>query len=706
MKRENRILLFVGMFFVLSLVVSETLQAQKNPKDTFTYPPLNKIQIPKIQQVVLKNGMKLFLVEDPDYPTIDLRAMIRTGSIYEPEEKIGLASITGKVLRTVGSKNISGDDLDKLLETLGATVETGIDEGSGYIYFSLFKEDIDRGLEILADLLMNPAFPEEKIDLAKIEERSIISRRNDDIGQITFREFAKLIYGAESPYARHPEYATMDAITRGDIVAFHKQYFRPNNIIFSAWGDFNSKKLIKAIEKVFASWKPVQLERPPLPKVDYTYDFTIHYVEKPDVNQSNIMLGHIGGLKNNPDYPALLVMNQILSFDRMFKRIRTDEGLAYSVWGFYGAEYDHPGFFSSGCQTKSESTVKAIRIMREELRKICENEVTDEELTRAKDSYLNGFVFNFDSKSKTVNRLMTYEYYGYPKNSMDLEKDGVEKTTKADVLRVAKKYLHPDHVRILVVGKQEDFGEPLSSLGPVNTIDITIPSPKGTAIQEATPESLVKGKALLEKAITASGGLDAAKTIRNMKAAVQLSQVTPAGEMTFSGEILLVYPDKMKATLLTPAGNMEMVVKGEEGWMKSPQGSMPLPEAVKKSYKESLLRDPVLLFQNYENLKVQYLGKRKLEEKETEDLWIAFGEYSFHLLLDSEGYLPAGYIYMGLGEQGPVEKEDIVSEYKAIGGFRIPMKTVTNAAGEKDSEVVCTECQWNVEVDPNTFEKE
>jgi zinc protease len=190
------------------------------------------------------------------------------------------------------------------------------------------------------------------------------------------------------------------------------------------------------------------------------------------------MLGHIGGLMNNPDYPALNIMNFILSFERMFKRIRTDEGLAYSVWGDYGASYVYPGIFSCGAQTKSQSTVYAIDIMLKELKKITEQEVSDEELAKAKDGYLNSYVFNFESKSQIVNRLMTYAYYGYPLDFSEKLKAGVEKVTKADVLRVAKKYLQPDKVQILVVGKKEDFDKPLSSLGSVNVIDVAIPAPK------------------------------------------------------------------------------------------------------------------------------------------------------------------------------------------------------------------------------------
>ena len=477
MKRRKILNLFLVLFLLVHFC-GLFVFAQKSPKDKFVFGPLNPIKMPKVEKVELKNGLKLFLVEDHDYPTVDIRAMVHTGSVFEPASKIGLAAIVGEVIRTGGTTSRTGDEIDKELETLAAAVETGISQTSGYIMVSVLKEDIGKALEILADLLINPAFREDKIELAKIMQKTIVSRRNDDIMEIANREFHKLIYGKDSPYARHPEFSTIEAVTREDIVNFYKKYFFPNNTIVAACGDFDTKDMIALAEKTLGIWKTEKVTVPPLPKVEYGYQYTVNVIQKPDVNQSNIALGHIGGLMNNPDYSALSVMNSILSYERMFKKIRTDEGLAYSVWGNYGASYLNPGVFSCGAQTKSQSTVYAIELMFKELERIQEEEVSDEELARAKDKYLNSYVFNFDSRAKVVNRMMSYVYYGYPLDFMDKVKEGVEKVTKADVLRVAKKYLRPDKVQILVVGKQEDFDKPLSTLGKVNVIDITIPPPK------------------------------------------------------------------------------------------------------------------------------------------------------------------------------------------------------------------------------------
>ncbi len=475
--------LYIVRFFVLLFcfaLLSCSQQRLTGYRD-LKYPRLGDIEIPKVERVTLSNGMRLFLVEDHELPLISISARIRTGSIYEPADKIGLAAITGAVTRTGGTTSRTGDELDEELERIAASVETGIGLNSGSASMSVLKEDIDTGLAILADVLMNPAFRQDKIMLAKIQHRSSIARRNDNVRAIAGREYEKLIYGPDSVYARHTEYATIDNISRDDLIAFHKRFFRPNNVMLGVSGDFGTKEMIRKIEKAFEGWQKADVILPPIPKVQYEFKSTVNIVRKEDINQSNIYLGHRGGLMNDPDYFALIAMNRILGggfTGRLFKNIRSREGLAYSVYGTYSANYDFPGVFYVGCQTKSESTVYAIRAMINEVKKMTESEVTDEELALAKESYLNSFVFNFDSKGEIVRRLMIYEYFGYPEDFLMKTKANIEKVTKADVLRVACKHLRPDKLQILTVGRPQDFDEPLSVLGPVREIDITIPEPE------------------------------------------------------------------------------------------------------------------------------------------------------------------------------------------------------------------------------------
>jgi zinc protease len=479
MKINKRyVIIFV---FLSAFILHGCSQQLSSNYKKIKYSKLGDIEIPDVQRVTLANGMELFLVEDHELPLINMSAMIRTGSIYEPADKIGLASITGMVMRTGGTTTMTGDEIDERLEQIAASVETSIGLNSGRASLSVLKEDIDTALPIFADVLMNPAFREDKIELAKIRHRSRIARRNDHPSSIARREFAKLIYGPESIYARHTEYTTIDNITRDDLVDFHKNFFHPNHVMLAAYGDFDTEQMVKKIEQAFKDWQKTDVHLPETPKVEYEFRQTVNVIEKDDINQAYINLGHVGCMMNDPDYFALIVMNKILggSFtSRLFKNIRSRQGLAYSAYGRYNAKYDHPGVFYVGCQTKSESTVHAIRAMIDEVEKMTESEVTDEELKLAKQSYLNSFVFKFDSKSEIVRRLMTYEYFGYPSDFLQKTKENIEKVNKEDILRIARKHLRPDKMQILAVGRPQDFDESLSVLGLVREIDITIPQPE------------------------------------------------------------------------------------------------------------------------------------------------------------------------------------------------------------------------------------
>ncbi len=454
--------------------------AQKSYKE-LVFSKLRDVSLPEIFERTLDNGMKLFLVEDHDFPIISMTALIRTGSLYEPAAQTGLASLTGQVMRTGGTMSISGDELDEFLENRGASVEVSIGLNSATASLFSLKENLQEVLETYADVLIKPALPEDKLELAKIQTMTAISRRNDNISAIAQREFKKIIYGADSPFARTTEYNTIGVISRDDLQEFHQKYFHPNNTIVGIIGDFETEEIVEYLNNVFGSWERGNIDFPNKPAVEYEFRFGVYLIDKKDAVQTNIILGHIGITRDNPDYFAVTVMNTILGggfTSRLFSRVRTQEGLAYSIGGSLGSNYDYPGMFSAACQTKTETTVKAGKIILEEIERLTNEPVTKEELNLAKEGFLNRFVFNFDSKSEVLNRLLTYKYFDYPDDFIIQIKNNVEKVTIWDVQRVAQKYLHPDIVQILFVGNAESFDEPVSEFGKVTPVDITIPEPQ------------------------------------------------------------------------------------------------------------------------------------------------------------------------------------------------------------------------------------
>ena len=708
MKTFNQKIWFLVFVLILSLTICSNSLGQKSYKE-LKYPPLSELKMPEVKREILPNGMILFLVEDHRLPLIELSALIRVGSVYEPADKVGLAAITGAVMRTGGTARMDGDQIDEELDKSGATVETFIGLTHGNASMSVLKEDIDKGLSMLADILMTPQFAEDKIELEKMNHKSGIARRNDLPMSIADREFKKLIYGETSVYARTTEYETIDNITRDDLFAFHKKYFHPNSVILGVWGDFKAKEMIQKIKKTFAQWKRVELHLPELPKVDYHFRPSVHLVKKEDINQTNIRIGHIGGTMDDPDYFALTVMNSILgrSFSgRLFRKVRSEQGLAYHVGGSYQSNFGYPGQFLLICETKSQSTIQAIQSIMEEVKRMAREEVTDEELERAKRSFLNSFVFKFDTKGEIVNRLLNYEYYGFPLDFLQKTKENIEKVTKQDILRVAQTHLHPDDLVILGVGKTLDFDQPFSVLGEVDTIDIYRAEKKALEeVPEATPASLAKGKEILDQVIKASGGKEAFKSITNSVIKTETSASTPQGEFQISMITFHIFPDKIRQEMSMPFGTIVTVFDGEKGWIVSPQGIQDLPESQLREVKSELFRGRFHLFLA-DDLRVQFMGEESVDNKKVGVILISDpAGNQVKMYVDQKTYLPLKESYHGTTMMGPATVEQIFSDYREVSGVRVPFSIKSFANEQKMAETKILEINFNTQIDPELFIK-
>ncbi|HCQ23144.1 MAG: M16 family metallopeptidase [Aphanizomenon sp.] len=449
------------------------------------FPPLSTIKLPKYERYILENGLVVYLMEDHELPLVTGTAIIRTGSRWEQEEKAGLASLVGSTLRSGGTQKHSANELNEILEQRAASVETDMGETAASASFEALSEDIEMAFGLFTEVLREPAFAPEKLDLEKTQIRGAIARRNDNPNSIASRELRKLIYGKNSPYARTVEYATLDKISRDDLLKFYQQYFHPNNIILGIVGDFNPQKMRSLIQAKFGDWKPnSDLAKIPLPQVTQANLGGVYFVNQPQLTQSSVLIGHLGGQFDNPDYPALDVMNDILNGfgGRLFNELRSRQGLAYSVYGIWNPRFDYPGTFVAGGQTRTETTVQFIKSLETEIKRLQTQTVTTKELNRAKDSTLNSFVFNFQDPSQTLSRLMRYEYYGYPADFLFRYQKAINSTTVADVKRVAGKYLKPENLVTLVVGNQKSMKSPLTNLAAkMTTIDITIPNAQPTA---------------------------------------------------------------------------------------------------------------------------------------------------------------------------------------------------------------------------------
>jgi zinc protease len=670
--------------------------------------PAFKPQQPK--RIELSNGMVIFLQEDHELPLIDASARIRGGSVNEPADKTGLVDIYGEVWRTGGTKSQTGDQLDDFLEVRAAKVETGGGPDSTTISFSCLKGDLDDVFKAFVDVLQNPEFRADKIDIARKAMQDAISRRNDEVGEIAHREAVRLAYGPDNPYARIPEYSTVGAITRQDLIDWHGKYIHPNNMILGISGDFDSAAMESRLRAAFESWP----KGPAFPKNNIQYSPAkpgYYLIPKEDVNQSNIRMVAMGTTRDNPDYYAISVFNEAFGggfSSRLFNDIRTKRGLAYGVGGGIGTNFGHPGILQISMGTKSQSTVEAVQAVDEDVTNLTKEPITEDEIQRAKDAILNAFIFRLDSPDKILVERITYEYYGYPPDWLDKYQAEIKKVTAAQVNAVAAKYLHKDQLAVLVVGNTKEFDKPLSSLGPVKEVNITIPPPQEgpEAKEESKPvASNPEGKALAAKVAAAMGGLPKLQSIKTMH--VNISE-SDAGGPPSPVDVYVAFPDSMHVEMQIPQGKLTIVASPQTAFMSLPgMGTRSMPPAQKSEMLSQLHHDLVYVAQHADDSAFSFAanGTEKIGDVDAAILDIGGAIPWVRWYIDPK----SGYIlrekYKGMGQQGPFDGETDLADWRTADGLTMPYKHENKQNGQPTSTAEFKKIEVNPQLDPKLFEK-
>jgi zinc protease len=681
-------------------------------------PPLHTMKVEQPKRIQLANGMVIFLMEDHELPLISGSARIRGGSRDVPADKAGLAAIYGASWRTGGTEKQTGDQLDDFLEARAAHVETGVSDDSSRVGFNILKGDFDAVFPIFVDVLEHPAFRQEKIDLAKTQANTGISRRNDDAQGITGREAAKLGYGAHSPYARTSEYATIASITRDDLLAFHKRFVQPNNIILGVTGDFDSAQMEKRLRAAFESWP----KGPAAPKAAPT-DIQpakpgLYAIHKDDITQAYISIVGRGTTRNNPDYYALGVMNEVFGggfSGRLVNDIRTARGLAYAVGGGLGSDWDHPALFRVGAGTKSSTAIEALTAIRGEINDLTTKPFTAAEVADAKESILNAFIFTRDGKSKLIGQRIDLEFYGYPADFYDHYVAGIEKVTPADVERVAKKYVQPNQLAVLVVGNEKDFDKPLSSLGSVTPIDITIPEPgakpagpsSAPGAKSGAPTSAAgnaAGAALAKKVEEFMGGKAKVDAVQAVHSVGSMMVKTPNGDMEIGLDNLTRFPDSRRSVMKTPMGEMTMISTPEGAFAISPMGAQDLPSSQRDSAKAEMKTDALAVLRNLDKPGYTFTvtGNEKVDNVDAQVLEVNADGTTVTWWVD-----PAtGRILRRTSKgRGGEQMMTTLSDWKTFDGLNFATSFTSTANGEQVASGKLTSVEVNPAIDPKAFEK-
>jgi predicted Zn-dependent peptidase len=445
--------------------------AQKHPREL---PEPREISFTPAKPTVftLTNGIPVFFFEDRELPVVTINGRLRGGSLYEPDDKTGLASLTGEVMRTGGTPTLPGDQMDEELEFLAAHVGASMSQEYASVTASCLKKDFKRILDIYADVVINPAFPQVKIDLARNQRKENIRRRWDQPAAVSSLLFIEQIYGG-TPYGTRTTFKTLNTITREDLIAFHQRFFAPANFYVCVVGDLSLAEAKSMLEEAFKAWLPRAISIPDLPALVEKADGTVFYAYR-DTPQANIVMGHLGFRRNHPDERKIEVMNEIFGTGgftaRLMKEIRSNRGLTYGISGSVNGGKDR-GVFRIGSQLKAERCAETLSLVKDMIQELQTTPVSDEELDIAKRSLINSFVFRFESLEQVATQFRDLRLNGYPDDYLDKYIENLRKVTKADVQEVAKKYMNTRQMITLVVGDEKKFDRPLSSLGNVRTID-------------------------------------------------------------------------------------------------------------------------------------------------------------------------------------------------------------------------------------------
>jgi len=704
-----RLCRFALTALAVAAVLAPPAMTQVQDHRKIKYPRLPDFKIAKPEVHTLENGMTVFLLEDHELPLISVQAQIRTGSNYEPKNQAGLAETMADVQRTGGTARMTGDEIDEFLAVRAASVETGMGGSAGFASMNSLTDAFDDTFAVFADVLRSPVFSEDKLDVAKVQMNAGIARRNDNIGGITGREFSRLMYGADSPLSWMVEYETVAAVKRDDLVEFHRKYYHPNNIYLGVVGDFDSAKMKDKILATFGDWKAgPALE---LPAVAYHEPKPgVYFIEKSDVNQAHVRLGHLGIEQRNPDYFAVQVLNEIFGggfAGRLMQVVRSDKGLAYSVFGGVGASFDYPGVFQTGLQTKSETMAESVEALKAETAGIIDNPPSEEELRRAKESILNSFVFRYDSRGEILAQQMAYAYYGLPADYLETYRANIEKVTGADVLRVAKEYIHPDRLTLLVVGKAEDFDKPVSTFGEVTTLDIAIPPPPDTAPAVVrTAASLEAGAELMAEMSLAVAG-DDPSSFRSLHRKGSTVLSIGGQSMQLGSDLLVVFPDKVRMALKTPMGEMTTVLDGASGFRQAGGRVLDLSAEDVKDASEELARDLArIVVSGGSGVEAVAAGQEEIGGVAYRILALSLGGVETRMWVGPDG-LVLKQVYQGKHpmQRTPGKTEVLYSDYREIEGLHLPHVQVMRFEGQEIMRTVLESVEVNPEVDSGAFAK-
>ncbi len=718
--RQFQVSKFTVIMIAFLLIGSAVVWAQQSN--------VEPIQLPPIKTVTLENGLKVIVIEQPTLPIVQFALRVRVGAIHEPSDRTGLATFTAMMLRQ-GTTNRTADQISEEIDFVGGSLGASADVERTDVTARVLKKDLQVGLELLADIVQNPNFPEKEMGIIRNQLLANVRGMRDDPGELASAHLDFALFGTIHPLGRAMSEQSINTITRDDLVTFHGMYYRPNNSVLAVAGDVKADEIINLVKQAFGNWQKAEIPPAPLPEPVKLQGYKVRFVHKPGQTQTHIEIGHFGLAVTDPDYIPTVLANYVLGggafSSRLLQIIRSKAGKTYSIFSYFPS-YSFPGYFRISTFTRNEQAFDTLQLILDEFKKFKENGITQEELQAAQDNIAGSYILRLETLSGLTTTVLNNDFYGFGMDRSRNWRKMIRSVTLEQANQAIKDRFDPDNLAIVLLsdiktleGRTElipgitlenvnvvDWLEPVTARAkPYAEFLAALSAPKGptelTWAAQITPEA----KALLEKAFAAQGGFGRVAQLRDTYVKVRGSIFQRGQEFKVEGEVWIKLPSKLKQIVSFTGGQSTVIYNGMQGWVESGGRVRDLSAQSLAEIRESIEFDSLLFLWSIarSGYTFEVVGTAQVDGQETQILRVTNDQgKSADFYFDLKRFVPLK-IVTSLSEGK--SKEQLLSDYRQVEGFWIPFALKTLEDKELTDSFEVLEFKVNTGVGDEQFEK-
>jgi zinc protease len=705
---------------------SEAKQAKNWPTERPPRPIASRdVKFPPYAFKTLTNGLQVIAVSHHEQPAVSLRLLVRAGAAQDPEGRPGVAALAATLLDQ-GTTTRSAEQIANAIDSIGGALGTGAGSDLSFIQAIVMKDSLSFGLDLVSDVAQHPAFAKEEIERQRQQSLSGMRVSYDDPEFLANIVFDRLVYGLH-PYGR-PQAGTPDtlaAVTRDDLLAFHKKWFGANNAILAIVGDVTPEEAFAGAERAFGGWTKATVEvvkplDPPPPAR------RVIVIDKPGAVQTEIRVGNLAIARKNNDFMAMDLASKVLGGEganRLHRVLRSERGLTYGASADFNA-LKQAGDIVAQTNTRSETTGETLRLIVDEVWKLLRDRVGERELAGAQEYLTGSFPLTIETPSQIALQILNAVFFGLDLNDLQTYRERVNAVTVDDVQRVARNYLHPDRLTVVLVGDASAFVKQLPGAGfdkfeviPASALDLSAPDLRRKAVAGGRfqPASFIarpgprptapreEAKKLLDKAIAAKGGLAKLRGIKTVRSEGTVTARSAGLPVPFGIVTSIEYPERYRVDADTPGGKVAQVYADGRYWIQDASGVNEMPAAARGPIQSSVQRDIVrVLLKAAEGLLV-------VRDVDSDDSLRGAIEVSgdgmapLTLVINRDNGLIEKARYLAGPGEGRSEEE--YSDYRNVNGIQVPFHTVVRRAGLSPVERDIKTVRFNVPLPAGLFTK-